>query len=288
MNNLTGFLRILVAISLLFGLFYIRLIPRASRDLWENMTNQQLFLTLFTITLILLNIYSILKTLGYIKPKVNKIIEKLTPIINNLIEFLIKSFLMVYNAIWYLIEHVSSRYFNIDCMHYEILRRFLIVANKPKYLKYYALGLLSLQYLPRIVFLLALSVDVFIYQHFDYTFRSIPLLLLPLLEKFIVFVFTDYYESHSDDTYFLMQKQYIPEKKTFRYSFKPEFENNPPPYVKDFGDYFDNHFKVFSDLEDSLDSYFTLKNNIIFSNLTLFLSISRLTVYIYILFYGIL
>jgi uncharacterized membrane protein (DUF373 family) len=52
--------QILLGIIMLIGLFYIRLIPRISRDLWENMTDNELIITLVIMLLILSNIYNLL------------------------------------------------------------------------------------------------------------------------------------------------------------------------------------------------------------------------------------
>jgi hypothetical protein len=96
-----------------------------------------------------------------------------------------------------------------------------------------------MRYLPKIILTLALFIDVIIYQRFHYTFKCIPLLLLPLVEKCIIGIFAQGYEIFFPDLETIIDVEDLPNSVT--YSYKEEFEYNPPPNVKDFHDFFFNH-----------------------------------------------
>lgn len=291
MNNRNNFIngfKIFLAISLGLLLFYLRLVPRTARDLWENITHKQLFLILFTISLIIINIYTICKTWGYIKTKENHKFQKINEYFSRINKIIIDSFLVFFESLLYGFQYIAENLFNERYFYYNSLRYFLIYTNKKEYHVFYSIMLLTMTYLPKIIMLLAIVVDVFFYHCFDYTFRCIPLLLVPLIPKIIIFVLNNYYDNFYESIFSIMEKHPSNEPNKVKFCFKPEFQENPPFFVQDFHDYFRNHYLVLVNLKRSLETFDNLTNRIKIDTVMLFLMICRLLVYIYILIYGLM
>ena len=66
---LTQILHLLLAIIIILFVFYIRLLPRVSRELWEQMNHYQLLSTLLKIGLVMLHIYLLLRLLNNVHSK---------------------------------------------------------------------------------------------------------------------------------------------------------------------------------------------------------------------------
>lgn len=163
MNKFNIILKIGLAVALITFLVYVRLIPRTARDLFQTMTYQQLLFSLFIILVILSDIYKTLKSLGYIKTQENYVTTKINQITSSISKYIVDSLTVLYDTILQSLESVVYKLFGKEFFYYETIRKFLIFANKEKYRKIYAILLLGLSYLPRIFFISAIIVDVFMY-----------------------------------------------------------------------------------------------------------------------------
>lgn len=280
-EHIVNYFKIALAFGMLIGLFYVRLIPRVSRDLWENITDKQAALIILTLVLILINIYSLLNTI-FLKKSDSWLTKKFIPIIM----FIQSCFITLYYTFWGILRLLGHRFFGYDNMHYDWLRWFIKVFIKKEFFMINVVILLGLRYLPRILLLLALMVDVFIYHKFYYTFKFIPFLLLPLLEKVIIFILQDYIDCHFDTVCSFIQYQTISGSEHVRYSYKPEYANDAIPGIKNFEDFFYNHFEFMVQLKNTLMDYHLICAFAKTIYLDFAMAVFRLGVYLYILIYG--
>lgn len=284
MTNNKLIFKFFFSLALLSLLFYCRLIPRQARDLWENMTHKQLFFALLSIAIILINIYSILKKLGYVKTseKSMKIIE----LIKKGSDFVINSLVTFYELCMNFVDKIAKRFFQKDYFYFHFVRRILLKTYKEKYLRPFAITLFVLNYLPKTIFLCAIVIDVIVFHRFDYTFKCIPLLLIPLIERFVIFVFKHYFDIYHQDIYNLIEKRSLGNGES-AYCYVPEAEETPPDGVKDFKEFFLTYYLPFYRLEYSLERYDAFMKNLKKDNITLFFAIIRLFVAIFVLIFGI-
>ncbi len=84
-----------------------------------------------------------------------------------------------------------------------------------------------------------------------------------------------------------MVEKRVTNKGVYLYCFKPQFRKNPPADVKDFEDFFNNHFVVMVNLADSLEAYETLRNSPSANYTLLILALLRFFTYLFILYYGV-
>lgn len=287
---LTLLYRIIFALVLLIVLIYFRLIPRVSRDLWQQLNHYQVFSLSIRIAFVVVNIIFILRILNilgtktshpiiaYLKTKVEKITEHMTQ--------QLESF---YNLCWFIAEELMDRLFNYELLHYKTMLKITKVVLKTKYPKRLLKFLLALDIIPRIIFIVAFAYDVLITQHLHYTFYCIPLLLIPLLEKFIVFTFTHFRDLYWQSTSSVVQKTQV--GSSTKYSFIPELDDDflPGPLkLKNFMDFFQNHYSVLEELDAVLTIYKSWKTETFpYYKILLIVALLRLFLLLFIFFYGI-
>jgi type IV secretory pathway VirB6-like protein len=112
---------------------------------------------------------------------------------------------------------------------------------------------------------------------------GVPAVIIP---RTIVFALHHYYDSFSARVYEKMEKEYTAEPGVCLYTFKQEFENNPPNGVKDFNDFFYNHFLPFEELIYSLFLYDKLLKRLKTDLFFIIFSLWRFLIYIFILWYA--
>lgn len=279
----------LFAIFLLIGLFYMRLVPRVSRELWEQMNHYQLLSLVIKMILVVINIYVILVLLEVIKQKKKyTLIEFFKGYFIKFSTYLISLLIDFYNLFWYLVEELAFKFFGFELLHYSVMRKvaqFMITRKHPKLVFYF---LITLSLLPRIVFILAFTYDVLVQQYLYYTFLFLPFLLISLIEKFIVFSLWNFHELYWEGTSALVQKTNV--GSFIKYEFIPEYRYTPPPSppkVSDFDDYYDNHYFVLAELDRALNGYKSWKVSYFpYYKTLLWLSIIRFLLLIFMLVYG--
>lgn len=188
-NSVKETFHLFFAASLLSGLFYLRLLPRISRDLWENMTNYQLVITTLNIVLLVINIYIILVLLEILpNNKKFKISTKMIDVVYALFHYFGWALQNLYMFVWHITEWVAWNIFKYENLQYQVIRKFakVVLLFKPKYIFWF---LIAIKFLPKIIFVIAFSYNVFYCKHLHYTFKCLPWLLLPLLKFFFCFFY---------------------------------------------------------------------------------------------------
>lgn len=287
--------QLLLAIILLTGLFYIRLLPRVSRELWEQLNHYQLLSLCVTIGFVLINIYITLRLMDVIKKKKSfVIIEQIKVISTNLLRYLTNILINLYNFIWYIMQAIGYGLFKIQLLHYHVIRLIIKFILFRKHVKLLLILLLALDLVPRFLFIFAFLYDVFVQQYLHYTFFCIPLLLISLFEKFILFVFSQFFNLYWEriNQYIQVTRIKASSGDTYiQHSFTSEYSNNnlppSPPKVESFRDYYDNHFAVLFELNLALTTYLTWKyQHFPYYKILLVLSVLRLIGLIFMLVYG--
>ena len=242
--------------------------------------DKQLIITLVVLLLILANIYNLLNILfQQDKPTIfSKLGSKIVTVIISCLK-------ITYYTSCGLLDFWSKKYYNYD-LYYNFMRSLIRIFIKKEYFITNTLILLGMRYLPKIILTLALFVDVIIYQRFHYTFKCIPLLLLPLVEKFIIGIFQDAYDSYIEELVPYVKFTSIPNTDDMACSYSDEYVENQPPNVKDFADFFYNHYLPLRKLKSTLDDYQFFCDITKSIPLDLAIAISRLFIYLYILNYG--
>lgn len=144
-----AYLKVVFGVIFIIGLYYVRLVPRISRDLLENMTDRQLFFTLLSIFLILLSIYNLLNILfGQNKPTI------FSEIGSKILRFIISCFKLVYYTFWNVTQHLVQKFYDYD-LYYNFMRFCIGWFIKKEYFITNTLILLGMRYLPKIILTLA-------------------------------------------------------------------------------------------------------------------------------------
>lgn len=281
-----------LACVMLLGLFYIRLIPRVSRDLWQNMTQYQILFTLFQLILIGINIYFLLVILIKIKvKKKSNLIAKITERFRVIIDYFLWILCNFYEFLWKLLDIMAENLFKTESLHYHVLRKLAIILFKDNKFNLYFTILLTLNLLPKILFGTAFFIDVIIYKKLYYTFLTIPFLLISLLEVFLIFIFKHYYDCYYDSISSFMEKTTIntTDGPIIRYRFYPGTEKSVRKYFTNMNDYYNNHYLVLIQIERFISEYKIFKEEIFpYTKILFFLSLLRFLLLLFILFYGVL
>lgn len=143
--------------------------------------------------------------------------------------------------------------------------------------------------LPKIVFILAFSYDVLVQKHLHYTFICLPFLLLTLLEKFLLFVFQDFYDINWNNvsSYVKQTTEETSAGPLIRYELALENKYNIPFYFGDFKQLLDDHYLVLEGIGALLTYYKFIKREVFpYYQICLGLCIIRLLLLIFILVYG--
>lgn len=278
-----------LAVFIIWGLFYLRFLPRVSRDLWHNMTSYQILITVFTICCIAINVYNTAQLMGLVKKQETSIwLLNLLNSLRLLVEYIIDVLVHFYRFVWFVLEFISRHIFKKRCLHYHTLRPLIRSFTNPKQSIYYFYALISLKMLPTIIFVIALSYDVFIAQRFDYTFRCIPLLLIPLLEPLVLFILKDYHQTHVFSLASFLCFIQVPGTRQFDHYLLGD-EKDLPYGAKDFDDFFDNHFRPVDQILVVIEKYEAWKVDVMLSqHIQLILQVIRFSAYVVILFVGVL
>lgn len=280
---------VLVGILLIAGLFYIRLIPRQARNLWENMSQYQVAITVFAIIVTLISIYMQLKSMQIIVRESKGIflyIGNKVKAVVSLMKFCLRQ---VYYVFVIILDYIGHYILGIWMPHFYLFRPVIRSFNKYKYYQYYFWGLLVIRILPIVIYISVFGYDVFYCHNLKLSFKFIPILLIPLLEKVFVFILHDYYELHGDIQEF-MQRTNFREKNAIYYqghyySYSRHYNVNSKKF-KSLADYFINYFLLLRELSFTLEEH-TLKNDHIYiKSLYLLLTVIRLIILFYILVYG--
>lgn len=282
-------LHLLTAVFLLSGLFYIRFLPRVSRDLWHNMTVYQILYRLILLGFIISAIIHTLRLIYQIEVKEQSpLLEAYSyplKVVSNYVYDVLENF---YKFIWFVMEKISKRFFNEPCLHFLTLLPLVRSFTNPKYSHYYFWVLFSLKVLPRVIFVMALLYDVFLCKRFDYTFRCIPLLLIPLLEPLFLFILRDYDKTHVFNLASFLTFQDIPGSDQTRTGLSGK-EEDLPYGSKNFEDFFYNYFSPVDYILVTLEKYDDWKiEKMKYYQIQLALQILRLSAYTYVLGHGIL
>ena len=279
-----------IAILMLSGLFYIRLLPRVSRELWEHMNHYQLLSTVMKLVLVGLNIYVLLLVLGKLSTKEKSpFLRRLSNIFSVISEYLLWLLCNLYEFVWYILGIVVKKLFNYQRLHYHTIRKLAGLLWKTRTFDLYCYTLITVALLPKIIFVIAFMFDVFFCQQLHYTFLCLPLLLLSLIEKFILFIFSHYLESYEKAIKSFIEETLIETENgpLIKYCFRPGVELVIKEYFTNFKDYYVNHYGVLVETGLFLDYYKNFKENQFpYYQTLLVLSAIRFLLLIFILVYG--
>jgi hypothetical protein len=137
--------------------------------------------------------------------------------------------------------------------------------------------------LPKILFHLALMVDVIYLNTFFYSYKYIALLLIPYITKFLVFVLLDFYANYFEysNSMVNIEKIILDGKEQTILSFKDEFQDcgfNINYFVTE-------HLLVIAKIPDIILKYNTLKFSVlIFKYADILFSTIKLVLFIYVLY----
>jgi hypothetical protein len=284
-NILYNIFLVLIGILLIGCLFYIRLQSRQPRDLWQNMSYYQLTLILMIILITLVSIYAQLKNMGVINLKSKGIFLTLAIKYQNFITALKICIIQVYYIVLYILTYIPEKYLGFPTAQLSLLRPVIKVFVNPKGYKIFFACLVIIRILPLTTYLLVFGYEVFISKRLEVSLKIIPILLIILFEKVFIFILSDLYELHKNMFAITKSSKYKHKQSIFYqgryYSYSRRYS-----YTKSFGYYFDTYFLILKELKKQLDKYKIQIENILLKGIHLFLTVVRLVIFIYILYYG--
>lgn len=173
----------LIMLFLFFRLFYVRL----PRNLYTNITFELLAMYLVITIIIIISlgftVYKLLIEYEYIKSNNNSIVNRY--IQNNSLIKLVKTCINLCKHSLITLDNYIKFY---------IITKWLFIGlffmNKiTKHIKYENAPYLTLifDFIPRILITILFSIDVFIYHKFDFFYKAMPMLLLPVIYQYICY-----------------------------------------------------------------------------------------------------
>ena len=283
-------LHLLLAIIIILFVFYIRLLPRVSRELWEQMNNYQVLSSVIKIGLVIMHIYLLLRLMGIIEQK-NRfpVIVSIKLFLTKISDYFTWTLINLYKFFWYIIETIGMHIYQFPLVKYTFIRKIAKFLLDSQSFNIIFIFLLILSLGPKLIFISAFSYDVLVQKQLNYTFLCLPLLLLTLFEKLILFMFQDFYDNNWNNisSYVKVTKLETPTGPLLKYELTIKDERNLPKILGNFENLLNNHYLVIEAVGVLLNYYQFLKERKLpYYAICLGLCIIRLLLLIFILLYG--
>lgn len=282
-NKTINILSTLLGIIMIAAIFYIRLVPRQARDLWQNMSQYRVVVTLFIVLVISISVFIQLKALGMFQNKQRKFLLYFTDKITKFVGFFKICLEQAYHFFILLIFYFCN-YFELRFSYIAMLRPVIrSFCNQKNYNKYFVI-LVGLRIVPLIIFLCVFGFEVVYYRHLEITFKFIPILLVPLIEKVFIFILVDFYDLFA--RYFMFcRSATVKHKESIYYegryySFSEQYNRLSEKFIN-FNDYFCNYFLVLKEIKRQTDKYKIQSEHVYIKVFFLLLTLLRLAILYY-------
>lgn len=273
----------LLPLSYIGYILYFRLIfERNSRILFVPLSISQIIFTCLAIILLIWRIHSLLKKLGVItkKEKTNKLFALFGEIFYRISGVLNKLWIDFVRVFTY---HAKSVTINLGLL--KFIKKIQIWQQERFQPTLYLI--LIFQVLPRVINLIAFLTDIFYFQEFFYFYKTLGLLLLPLIYSAMASIIQLYYDDNMEgvrDCLVITKEEKYPFFR-LNYKFADDFEC--PGYIKGVPDFVLNHYIVFLKIRYMLTYIETVREYFYIYWILLGISVGYLIGWSAILFFGI-
>ena len=224
----------------IFWIIYIRILKvRIPRDLVIDMSSSQVIITLFCIIIAGLRVYFLLQNVGFFLPNPNpkqNLFNSFKKKVINICKEIGDYYDYIWGEFYCLIVNSSIKF---AFFHLYISKKLYKISR----FSTMVIIILIFDLVPRLIVVSLFLIEIFIYQHFHYFYKSLFLLILPLIYKIIEKSFIRFYSDNRDNLagYLEVTEFRLPNSTTLvrQYNFVDGCEL--PDYIKNLTDFLFNH-----------------------------------------------